>query len=120
MEEMLCDHCKKPITKKNDLVVTTKFLFFLLKKYHRKCFSDLIKMKTLTSGFIRENPINSMRHTLLLALSTFLIWALAFFMFSLQESVALQIFAILLIIIPLPGVFIRLYSYCKIEKQFRD
>ncbi len=120
MKEILCDHCKKPITKKDDLVVTSKYVFLMLRKYHRKCFADLAKMKTLTSGFVRTRPINSAQHTVLLIGGAVIIWAIAALFLTLGTSPAILILAALFFLMPVPSLLVRAYSYLKYEKVLGD
>lgn len=115
--EMVCDHCRAAIKRREDLVVTSKYAFFLLRKYHRKCMADLVKMKTLSSGFVRTRPINGMQETVLLAITSLLLWAIAATLpFLAGASPAILLVSALIAAIPLPGLATRIYSYLKFER----
>jgi len=118
--KITCDQCGKPISKKDDLLVTSKYIFLMLRKYHRNCFADLVKMKTITSGFVMHRPINSIQHTVLVVFGAIFIWLIALFILMLGDSLIFWLTAIIVMIIPLPSLFVRLYSYLKYEGGLGD
>ncbi len=119
MRKIVCDHCKKFIVKRDDLIVTTKYLFFLPRRYHQECFADLAKMKTLTSGFVNRLPINSIQYTLLIILCTVFCWFIGL-VFLMMGRLPFLILGALFMVVPIPALFIRIYSYLKYERPLGD
>ncbi len=121
MEGVLCDSCNKQIAERKDLVIAAKYFFLNLKKYHRRCYADIAKMKTLTSGFV-GSPINSLQRTIILAVSSVIIWGLGLLLFQLliDTPIIASILALVFFIAPLPGILTRLLAYFRYERRLSD
>jgi hypothetical protein len=121
MIEVKCYHCKKTIDRKEDLIVAQKYAFFFIKPYHTHCYADLLKMKGITSGLVREEPINSASFNYKVIMISFFdifLIAIILFLFWAKKLTLGLIFAFPIFLIASLPIGIRLYSYLKFEKKY--
>jgi len=121
MPEVVCDECKKPITKKDDLVVRSQFHGFSFKKFHKGCYKDPYKGSAVFSigsflyGYGR--PVNSKETTIRRIAASMALVILGLFILSIAKTFAMTLFAVLVIILsPLILLTKRAYVYLKYER----
>lgn len=124
MEEIVCDDCKKSISNNNDLVVTTKYWFINIKTYHKSCYAEQLKLKSIGSFFVNQRPINSASYTIGLIAGSALLLTFLLLSFSIgvgtTNSIIFAAVMILLFLITIfPAILIRLYVYMKFENKLR-
>ncbi|MCX7883658.1 MAG: hypothetical protein N2448_01295 [Caloramator sp.] len=99
---IMCNHCKRLIKDKDDLVVA--FDFFAMNPYHSECFAQRSK----NNFFMNGNPVNG---TVSNAVTVF--FGLAGLLVSFTDYYILTIVSIV-------HLSTRLYSYFKYEKILEE
>ena len=118
MTKILCDKCNKEIKYKEDLVVTTYIIPFILRKYHNACYAQREK----TAGgfiFLGPKPVNTNVFTamgIFFSIFFFLIFAIALLNIPGSASLSLLIFLIIAIVVFAIFFYPRVASYYKYEK----